>query len=181
MLSGILVAAAFAMGTNRHATTCPYFRSSPALMWLVEQIQRIVLRAWSKVDVNIQRLRFRLPSAREPYYKPESSHCSLGFFHILLLDVILISICLWRRVSQRVAVYFTYACNCFIEKIMSYQSTLICLLTLPCFACHAKKYRSAASGWPTKQKLTQKIQLPTSLPFMPCIFSKGSVPAISGI
>lgn len=55
------------------------------------------------------------------------------------------------------------------------------LLTLPYFACHAKKYNSAASGWPTRQKLTQKMQFPKILPFAPSIFSSGNVTYIIGI
>jgi hypothetical protein len=55
------------------------------------------------------------------------------------------------------------------------------LLTLPYFACHAKKYSSAAKGWPTKQKLTQKMQFPAILPLILCIFSKGMVAMIMGI
>ena len=45
----------------------------------------------------------------------------------------------------------------------------------------AKKYSKAAKGCPTRQKLTQKIQLPNTLPLMPSIFSNGKVTRISGI
>lgn len=53
-------------------------------------------------------------------------------------------------------------------------------LTLPYLACQAKKYRRAPSGWPTRQKLTQKMQLPITLPDGPRIFSNGVVSAIKG-
>lgn len=53
-------------------------------------------------------------------------------------------------------------------------------LTLPYLACHAKKYNSAPSGCPTRQKLTQKMQLPIVLPKGSRIFSKGAVRAIKG-
>lgn len=55
-----------------------------------------------------------------------------------------------------------------------------CLLTLPYLACQAKKYSSAPSGWPTRQKLSQKTQLPIIFPAWPFILSKGSVAAIRG-
>jgi len=55
------------------------------------------------------------------------------------------------------------------------------LLTLPYLACQAKKYNSAANGCPTRQKLTQNIQLPVTFPFVPCILSRGKVPLIRGI
>ena len=53
-------------------------------------------------------------------------------------------------------------------------------LTLPYFACHAKKYSKAPNGWPTKQKLIQKMEFPMALPAGPCFFSIGAVIAISG-
>ena len=55
------------------------------------------------------------------------------------------------------------------------------LLTLPYFACHAKKYKSAARGCPTKTKLIQKIQFPIVLPPIPFILASSSVSAMSGI
>lgn len=54
------------------------------------------------------------------------------------------------------------------------------LLTLPYLACQAKKYRSAPSGCPTRQKLTQKMQFPMTLPSGPRIFSNGAVRLING-
>lgn len=54
------------------------------------------------------------------------------------------------------------------------------LLTLPYFACHAKKYNKAPSGWPTRQKLTQNTELPMILPVGSSIFSNGSVTVIRG-
>lgn len=56
-----------------------------------------------------------------------------------------------------------------------------CFDTLPYFACHAKKYSSAASGCPTRQKETQKIMLPATLPRMPFIFWTVSVRMMRGI
>lgn len=53
-------------------------------------------------------------------------------------------------------------------------------LTLPYFACQAKKYSSAPRGCPTKQKLTQKIQFPMVLPRGSRIFSRGAVSAMRG-
>ena len=54
------------------------------------------------------------------------------------------------------------------------------LLTLPYLACQAKKYNRAASGCPTRQKLTQKMQLPTIFPVVPSTRVKGRVIAING-
>jgi hypothetical protein len=55
-----------------------------------------------------------------------------------------------------------------------------CLLTLPYFACQAKKYRSAANGCPIKVNETQNMQFPIILPLTPSIFSRGAVMAIRG-
>jgi hypothetical protein len=54
------------------------------------------------------------------------------------------------------------------------------LLTLPYLACQAKKYMSAASGWPTRQKETQKMTLPRVFPVPPFILASGSVRKING-
>lgn len=54
------------------------------------------------------------------------------------------------------------------------------LLTDPYFACQAKKYSSAANGWPTRQNDTQKMRFPSSLPLIPFIFASGSVMKMSG-
>lgn len=53
-------------------------------------------------------------------------------------------------------------------------------LTLPYFACQAKKYSNAPKGWPTRQKLTQKMELPITFPVGSWIFSNGAVIMISG-
>jgi hypothetical protein len=54
------------------------------------------------------------------------------------------------------------------------------LLTLPYLACQAKKYMSAASGWPTRQKETQNMTLPRVFPVPPFILASGSVKKING-
>ena len=54
------------------------------------------------------------------------------------------------------------------------------MLALPYLACQAKKYMSAASGWPTRQKDTQKMTLPRSFPLPPFILASGSVRKIKG-
>ena len=53
-------------------------------------------------------------------------------------------------------------------------------LTVPYLACQAKKYSRAASGCPINVNDTQNIQLPTILPLIPFIFSKGLVRAMRG-
>lgn len=53
------------------------------------------------------------------------------------------------------------------------------LLTLPYFACQAKKYNNAPKGCPTRQKLIQKIEFPIIRPES-FILSSGWVTIISG-
>lgn len=54
------------------------------------------------------------------------------------------------------------------------------LLTLPYFACQAKKYSNAPSGWPTRQKVTQNTEFPIILVVGSSIRSNGRVAVISG-
>lgn len=50
----------------------------------------------------------------------------------------------------------------------------------PYFACHAKKYRSAASGWPTRQNVTQNVRLPIVFAVSLLALISGSVSRMSG-
>lgn len=51
----------------------------------------------------------------------------------------------------------------------------------PYLACQAKKYSNAASGWPTMQKLIQKVIFPMTFAARPSIRDNGSVAIMRGI
>lgn len=67
-----------------------------------------------------------------------------------------------------------------ISKYQNIKKLLRGISALPYFACHAKKYMSAAKGCPSKQKLIQKMTLPATCPFLPSQRFSVSVMAMRG-